>query len=354
MHECESESQVPAVSRRSLLGAAALLGGAAGATMLHAEPAHAERPERHGTQLVLLGTAGGPPPFGNRTGIASALVVNGDTYLIDCGRGAVTQYLRAGLTMPSLKAVFITHLHADHIVDYFSFPLLCAGVQPPQPGLGGMVDVYGPGPGGTPNGPISPKDPAPGLAETTRRANETFAASSNAFITSRFGIDPASMLRVHELPASPAAFTVMENDDLKVTATLVPHGNVRSYAYRFDTDAGSVTFSGDTALSEGLNRLAHRTDVLVHEAVDVSWFRAQGMGEPLIQHMTSVHVDVADIGEVGAASDAREIVLSHLAPGDPAVRGDAAWARAARAGARTAGYTGRIIAGHDLMRIPIG
>ncbi|MFJ8956291.1 hypothetical protein ACIRO1_40015 [Streptomyces sp. NPDC102381] len=40
-------------------------------------------------------------------------------------------------------------------------------------------------------------------------------------------------------------FTVMEDDRLKVTAVLVPHGPVfPSFAFRFDTDHGSVTFSG--------------------------------------------------------------------------------------------------------------
>ncbi|WP_372442027.1 hypothetical protein [Actinomadura violacea] len=37
--------------------------------------------------------------------------------MIDAGRGAVTQFMRAGLSMPSLAGIFVTHLHADHTVD---------------------------------------------------------------------------------------------------------------------------------------------------------------------------------------------------------------------------------------------
>ncbi|MEZ3179496.1 MBL fold metallo-hydrolase [Streptomyces pimonensis] len=84
------------------------------------------------------------------------MTVGGETYLVDCGRGAVTQYLRAGLSMPSLKGILLTHLHADHIVDYFGFPLLCAGVMPSQPGPGGTAGM---GSGAERHGHPGPRHP---------------------------------------------------------------------------------------------------------------------------------------------------------------------------------------------------
>ncbi|MDO0929913.1 MBL fold metallo-hydrolase [Streptomyces sp. TG1A-8] len=255
------------LSRRGLL-----VGGAA-ATALTVTPQAAAAPggtgpgtsrTDKGTVVHLLGTAGGPPPYGERMGIASAVTVGGDTYLVDCGRGAVTQYLRAGLSMPSLKGIFLTHLHADHIVDYFNFPLLCAGVMPLQPGFSGTVRVWGPGPSDTvTEGPVTPGEPAPGIIETTRRANATFAASTNAFVTEGFGIDPVSVLNVAELSARPGTvITLLETATMKVTATRVPHGNMSpSYAYRFDTADGSVVFSGDTSRSDDLIALARGCDL---------------------------------------------------------------------------------------------
>jgi ribonuclease BN (tRNA processing enzyme) len=62
-------------------------------------------------------------------GISSALTVGGRTYVIDAGRSAVTQYLRAGLEFKSLDSIFITHLHADHIADYYNFFLFAGNVQ---------------------------------------------------------------------------------------------------------------------------------------------------------------------------------------------------------------------------------
>ncbi|MEW2289917.1 MBL fold metallo-hydrolase [Streptomyces sp. NPDC047841] len=347
-------SRTPSLSRRGLLAGGAAATAFAGAPQ-SAEARDKSRPSP-GTVVHLLGTAGGPPPYGERMGIASAVTVGSDTYLVDCGRGAVTQYLRAGLSMPSLKGIFLTHLHADHIVDYFDFPLLCAGVLPPQTGLGGTVRVWGPGPSDTVTaGPVTPGQPAPGVVETTRRANATFAASTNAFVAEGFGIDPVSMLDVTELPARPGTVvTVLETATVKVTATRVPHGNMSpSYAYRFDTADGSVVFSGDTSRSDDLVALARGCDLLVHEAVDATWFEEQGMPARLVDHMREVHTDISEVGEIAAAAEARRVVLSHLAPADPTQFPDREWAAAARSSARAAGYRGHLTVGHDLMRIPL-
>ncbi|MEI2821441.1 MAG: MBL fold metallo-hydrolase, partial [Marmoricola sp.] len=73
---------------------------------------------RHDPRVVLLGVAGGPPPEIGRAGISSALVIGDRVYVIDCGRGAVTQYAQARLKFKNLRGIFVTHLHADHVIDF--------------------------------------------------------------------------------------------------------------------------------------------------------------------------------------------------------------------------------------------
>ncbi|WP_329549395.1 hypothetical protein OG548_41645 [Streptomyces sp. NBC_01356] len=51
--------------------------------------------------------------------------------------------------MPSLAGIFLTHLHADHIADYYSFPLLSAGASGAQ-GFQNPIEVYGPVPSASP------------------------------------------------------------------------------------------------------------------------------------------------------------------------------------------------------------
>src|SRR6185295_2096308 len=45
--------------------------------------------EQKGTELVLLGTQGGPSVSANRTQASSVVNVDGRPYLVDCGYGAI-------------------------------------------------------------------------------------------------------------------------------------------------------------------------------------------------------------------------------------------------------------------------
>ncbi|MCO7220913.1 MBL fold metallo-hydrolase [Klenkia sp. PcliD-1-E] len=362
----------PRMSRRGVLGALAASAAAVTATgVLGRLPAARADTTPAGSTapvtLTLLGTAGGPPPQAARSGIASALTVNGRTYVVDCGRGAVSQYMKAGLSMPGLAGIFLTHLHADHTVDYFSFPLLAAGVQGPQ-GFQAPIDVYGPGPAGMNSQLPDVHGRIPGTVEMTDLQNRAFASSTTFFLAEHFGIDPTTLLRVHDvLPprgvhASPSntaptmtPFTVMENSEVKVTAVLVPHGAVYpAYAYRFDTDHGSVVFSGDTALTPNVPTLARGADVLVHEAAAFSVLQQVGYPQPVIDHIKTVHTDVAQLGAVAAQAGVSQLVASHLSPVNPAILPDSQWNALLQQSAWAAGYGGRMTLGTDLLQIPLG
>lgn len=323
-----------------------------------------------GLSLTLLGTNGGPPPLAARFGISSALVVNGKTYVVDCGRGAVSQYLRAGLSMPSLSGIFLTHLHADHTVDYFSFPLLAGGASGDR-GFHEPIGVYGPGSSGQ-DSMVAPVDgtapgPVPGTVEMTRLANQAFAAHTTFFLSEHFGVDPASMVDVHDVMPPAAAggsptdtapemepFTVMEDDNVRVTAVLVPHGAVYpAYAYRFDTDHGSVVFSGDTARTSNISRLAHRADVLVHEAAALDVLPGLGLRPALLEHIRAVHTDVDDLGEIAAEAEVGSLVVNHLSPGNPRAISDERWQALIDRSGEQAGFRGEMRLGMDLMTIPV-
>jgi ribonuclease BN (tRNA processing enzyme) len=99
--------------------------------------------------------------------MSSALVVGDAVYMVDCGDGAGKR-LQEALdppnisTLKNLRALFLTHLHSDHTVDYPN--LLLYG---PYSGLesrtGSPLQVYGPGP----RGEMEPVFALPGSARAT-------------------------------------------------------------------------------------------------------------------------------------------------------------------------------------------
>lgn len=321
------------------------------------------------TRLVLLGTAGGPLPSPVRSGISQAIVIGERVYLVDCGSG-VTRQLRRARLLKHLHEVFLTHLHSDHDCDYFNLFLLGWPILQWNP----PVDVYGPGSAGDlPPAPadrpaghaiavVHPANPTPGLADLTRAQFEAHAYDINIRMRQAGRLDLASLVVPHEiavpdaLGAGPAAvapamdpIVVTEDDRVKVTAILVEHAPVfPSFAYRLDSDDGSIVISGDTAPCANLIALAAGADVLVHEVFDDasdadedddSWEARQRR-----RHLVSSHTPVSQIGRVAADAGVRRLVLTHFIPGDDEVA-DEHWLGA------VTGFDGEVIVGSDGLEL---
>ncbi|MBX9395324.1 MBL fold metallo-hydrolase [Streptomyces sp. TRM72054] len=360
----------PAPTRRTLLRTAAVASGAGAVAALPLRPTPAVAVPHQGTRLVLLGTSGGPVPMHGRAGIASALVVDGRVYLVDCGPGTFGRYAEAWLTAEQLTAVFVTHLHSDHLSDLY--PLLWlrfGGFQP----LGGPVHVYGPGSAGTlpavhPAGRSvrteCPSEPAPGTKDLIAGHLAATAYDVNVRMRSEGWPDIRELIVPHDIRFRPPKgagprklmappmepFEVMRDERVRVTAVLVEHPPVYpSFAYRFDTADGSVVFSGDTAPCGNVARLARGADILVHEVMDLDTLALGGLNPAQRRHMEISHTDATRVGPLAERAGVPTLVLSHLVPGATNIVPDATWhTKASR------GYSGRVVVGHDLTHLPLG
>lgn len=328
---CCDDCGAPGISRRSAITASvsALIGGAA----LVAAPRGTAAPGLPRDALITLGVEAGPPPVTDRIGVSSALKVGEAVYQIDCGLGSLNAFTNAGLRFEQLRSLFITHLHTDHIVDYYSFFLsggyTAAFGKPP-------VTVYGPGSAGglppsevgNPDPPtVAPDDPAPGIAAMTAMLHRAFAYTSNIFIRDMGIDDIQNLVRVNEIEVPPgsdyrnrapriAPFPVMSDENVRVSATLVSHYDVYpAFAFRFDLlrSGVSVTFSGDTTKSDNLIELARDTDVLVHEA-QLSLDETGGGVRFPPGYLVRSHTSAEQVGEVAAAAGTKHVVLSHYSP----------------------------------------
>lgn len=323
------------------------------------------------TKVILLGTAAGPFPEPGRQGCASLLVVGDRSYLVDAGYGTLRKFMQSGVPLQTLRGVFVTHLHSDHVSDLFNLFLLGWGTG--RRGLFAPVDVFGPGnPGGLPAptpgvdpAPLAnPANPTPGVTELLADAVDGWAYDLNirTRYNSRTGL--ASLIRPHDLlpPESVGAapdgevapdmepFVVFEDDRVRVSATLVLHPPVfPSFGYRFETEDGVFAFSGDTAASANVSRLAQDADLLVHETMHIPYYASIGYPQALLDFFASSHTTPEDVGRVAGAAGVREVALAHIGPGDPREVRDETWRRQVEST-----FKGGVTVGHDLHQLAYG
>jgi ribonuclease BN (tRNA processing enzyme) len=301
--------------------------------------------------VVTLGTAGGPrwwdrpdgtsPNGGSRSGISTAVVVGDAVYLVDCGQGAGRQLARAGLSIDRLRAVFLTHLHSDHVVDLPSLLLFALFERRDQ--AAPPVAVHGPGPRGalppisaharTAPRPVAPENPTPGTVDMVRHLCAAYATAITDRVFDSLVRPPSEHFDVHDI-ALPAGtgfdpngqvappmepFPVFRDEHVEVTATLVAHPpTAPAFAFRFDTASGSVTISGDTAPCDNLVRLARGTDLLLHEAIDLDLvagrYPASERREAVMDHHRRAHTTPRQAGALAERAGARALALHHIVP----------------------------------------
>ena len=279
------------------------------------------------TRLIFLGTGGGPRPRKTVSASAQVILINDTPYVVDCGDGVARQLVSAGVSLTKLRHVFITHHHSDHNADYGNLILLAWAS-----GLQTQVDTWGP----------------PPLTRMTKLFFEMNSYDIDIRIKDEGRTPLVPLVRTHEFSKGGV---VMQDDNLKVTATLVDHPLVApAFGYRFDGPDRSIVISGDTARSDALVHLAQGADVLVHEAL---WVPAvdQIVGSvanasTLKKHIMASHTAVEDCGRVAEAAGVKTLVLSHLVPPDNPMITDQMWIDAA-----SKYFRGRVVVGKDLMEI---
>jgi ribonuclease BN (tRNA processing enzyme) len=280
------------------------------------------------TEILFLGTSGGPPLYLNRSKPATLLIVDGREYLIDCGLGTMQRMLEADIKSEDVRTIFLTHLHSDHdlgLADVLGndfFRMGFAGAEHP-------VSVYG---------PLQTK-------ELVNAAFHYIAVSVRPFIADQM---PAAYRSVKGEAVSPFVAheiqregVIFQDDKVRVTAienshyALMPvkdRSRLKSYSYRIETPHGVVLFTGDTGPSDAVTHLAQGADVLVAEAssrdpadaerfVNASAARNHWSSERAARfrdHFKSEHLDANTVGKLAMAAHVKAVVLYHYDPNDKA------------------------------------
>jgi ribonuclease BN (tRNA processing enzyme) len=248
------------------------------------------------TQVVMLGT-GMPRPDPERSGPASAVVVNGSAYIVDCGPGVVRRAAAAAekgieaLKAKNLKTVFITHLHSDHTLGYPDLIL-----TPWVMGREGPLEAYGP----------------KGLDNMTTNILAAYKEDVDVRIHGlEHENDTGWRVHVHEIQPG----QIYKDKNVKVTAIPVHHGEWKyAYGFRFDTPDRTIVFSGDTTPSKELEEAAKNVDVLVHEVYPEDELEPEKRpgGEDWPEYMKAFHTSAKELGAIANRCQPKLLVLYHV------------------------------------------
>ncbi|NTV13194.1 MAG: MBL fold metallo-hydrolase [Desulfobulbaceae bacterium] len=320
----------------TLLLLALIIGRAAIAT---AEPSPKDAPTSAGakaTKVVLLGT-GNPMPDPDRSGPATAIVVNGSAYLIDFGPGVIRRAAAAmqdrgikELNPTNLRVVFNTHLHSDHTAGYPDLLL-----TPWTMGRRIPLEVYGP--------------------KGIKAMSENILAAYREDIRIRTtGMEqiPAGTcaINAHEISAG----LVYQDDNVKVTAFPTQHGDwEETFGYRFETADRTIVIPGDTTPVQATIDACNGCDVLIHEAQTENFLnfsrRPNAQGFDLKAYAAKYHTTTKQVAELTGKAKPRLLILHHnsitLRPGKrPFASSPEDLLREVRQG----GYQGNVVVGRDL------
>lgn len=281
------------------------------------------------TEVVLTGT-GVPHPRPGRAG-AGTLVRYGEiTLQFDAGRSTVTRLLEAGASPSTLTAVFITHVHSDHVVGMPDLAMT-RWIQQQLAETGPLVVV-------APSG-----SPTRFVERMLEPYDEDIALRIDHVSAKPIAVD----IRSFDVNPTPTQVWASEDGTVRVLAVGVHHEPVPdAVAYRVETPDGAVVISGDTRVCDEVELLCEGADVVVHEACRATAMAAAIAGTPF-ETIFSYHADTIALGTMMARANPPHVMLTHLIPPPGTPEESAAFAHDLREG----GYNGKITVGEDLDQV---
>lgn len=276
-------------------------------------------------EILFLGTSSGTPTRQrNMSGVALRLRGVRQWVLVDCAEGTQHRILRTPLSLMSLRAVFITHMHGDH----------CYGL----PGLLASAGLL------NRSEPLTIVGPPPlrGMIEAIMAASELTLPYPVTFLTPH-DLEDASLLQEalpdlaveatalsHRIPSWAYGFTEsalerrLDTDKLRADAvpssalwgelqrgrdiTLEDGRRIAAHDYLLPPRrARRIVVAGDNDSPELLAEAARGVDVLVHEATYTEEILLKVGPGP--QHSSALRV-----ARFAQGAGVRNLVLTHFSP----------------------------------------
>jgi len=271
-------------------------------------------------KVTLLGT-GTPQPIMERFGPSILVQAGSETLLFDAGRGCLQRLRQIKVSYDAIDALFLTHLHSDHIVGLPDLWLTGWLISKRATAL----NVFGP----------------TGTDEMIKNLQKAFVYDIKIRIEDDKAPEEGSKLLATEIQQG----VVYEKSGVKVIAFLVDHYPVvPAFGYRIEYGGHSVVLSGDTRYSENLIKFAKGTDLLIHEvAIAPDTLSKSDSKYNILAHHTTPEQASKIFNEVKPKLAAYSHIVKIYGMNEQKIL------------ERTkVNYSGPLILGEDLMRFSIG
>jgi ribonuclease Z len=254
-----------------------------------------------GLHLALCG-AGGPLPAPNASGPCVAVVAGKQLFMVDAGTDGPRNLARMGYQPGTVRGVFLTHFHSDHI-----------------DGLGEISTIrWAGGDNATPLPVYGPR----GVEQVVDGFNAAYAQDFT-YRHEHHGdlVAPMSAAGMQAVPFDKPPMgeltLVYEGEGLKVEMLAVDHSPVEpAVGYRFSYKGRSLLITGDTTKQANIQKFSEGIDLLVHEALAPNLVKmmnatARKQGNEI---MAKITYDILDYhaSPVEAAETARDAGVGHL------------------------------------------
>lgn len=217
--------------------------------------------------IQFLGYSGGVPT--PDSGTSSCIIDNSDVlFLIDCSEGTFKKLLQFKYKINRVNAIFITHMHPDHISGLIPF-LFYKHVIKSDTG----INIYGP------------------------KNIEKYLLIN----FEQLGFSPSFALNICEIYDNQK----YQYRDLDIRTKLLEHG-LDCFGYRISDKIKNITFITDTRKNSDIIDFSLNTDLLILE----STFPV-GMEKMAFDKF---HISVSDALEIADSAQVKRLLLTHFSP----------------------------------------
>ncbi|MGQ9800844.1 MAG: MBL fold metallo-hydrolase [Candidatus Saccharicenans sp.] len=220
-------------------------------------------------KIVFLGT-GGAVPTAVRDNTSFLLESGPELWLVDCPGSLAQKILRAGQQPQRISAIFISHVHADHL---YGLPAFIHSLMLEEK----TVPLFG----------------SPETIDFCLRLIDLFGLRREKIL---FRLEPKPLLPGCRTEVSPR---------LSVTGWPVPHHS-SSQAFIFETARAKVVYSGDTPIHRPLLEQAAGSDCLIHDCSTPSRYLEA------LPFLRSLHSNSLELGQAARETGIRLLVPCHF------------------------------------------